>query len=155
MSELLRRRHQAPRPGPSSIAQTSRAPATEGSFLLRAESLKFNPAQLTVAAATPESKPERSRSVAQNPNEQTARVVLTNKGYQPESVRLRVGIPARVTFVREVEATCGTEIVLADYGIKKDLPLRQPVTVEFTPAKTGEFSFACGMNMLKGKLVIR
>jgi plastocyanin domain-containing protein len=48
-----------------------------------------------------------------------------------------VGIPARVTFVREVEATCGTEIVLADYGIKKDLPLRQPVSVEFTPARTG------------------
>jgi plastocyanin domain-containing protein len=83
------------------------------------------------------------------------RVVLTNNGYQPESVRLRVGIPARLTFVREVEATCGTEIVLADYGINKDLPLRQPVSVEFTPARTGEFSFACGMNMLKGKLVIR
>ena len=64
-------------------------------------------------------------------------------------------MPARLTFVRQIEATCGTEIVLADYGIKKDLPLHQPVTVEFTPAKTGEFSFACGMNMLRGKLIVR
>jgi RND family efflux transporter MFP subunit len=128
---------------------------TEGSFLLRAESLKLTPAQLNATAATPDSTPERSRSAAQNPGEQTARVALTDKGYQPDSIRLRAGIPARLTFVREVEATCGTEIVLADYGIKKDLPLRQPVTVEFTPAKTGAFSFACGMNMLRGKLIVQ
>ncbi len=121
---------------------------SEGSFLLRAESLKLNPAQLTAPAATAEAPPQK-------PDEQTARVVLTEKGYQPDSLKLRAGVPARVTFVREVEATCGTEIVLADYGIKKELPLHQPVTVEFTPTKTGEFSFACGMNMLKGKLVVR
>ena len=81
--------------------------------------------------------------------------MLNEQGYQPASIKLRAGIPARLTFVRQVEATCGTEIVLADYGIKKDLPLREPVTVEFTPAKTGEFSFACGMNMLKGVLIVK
>jgi len=27
--------------------------------------------------------------------------------------------------------------------------------VEFTPTKTGEFAFACGMNMLKGKLLVQ
>ena len=86
---------------------------------------------------------------------QSARVVLNEQGYQPGSVNLRAGVPARLTFVREVEATCGTEIVLADYGIKRALPLHQPVVIEFTPAKTGEFTFACGMNMLHGKLVVR
>lgn len=91
----------------------------------------------------------------EKPREQAARIVLNEKGYQPASIQLRAGIPARLTFVRQIEATCGTEIVLANYGIKKDLPLNQPVVVEFTPAKTGEFSFVCGMNMLKGKLVVR
>lgn len=124
---------------------------TEGSFLLRAESLKLNPAQLTASSAfsgTPPPAPLIS-------DEQIARVVLTEKGYQPASIRLRAGIPVRLTLVREVEATCGTEIVLAEYGIKKDLPLHQPVVVEFTPAKAGEFSFGCGMNMLRGKLIVR
>lgn len=128
---------------------------TEGSFLLRAESFKLNPAQFATTTATPNSTLERAVYNAKTPSEQTARVVLMEKGYQPASVRLRAGVPARVTFVREVEATCCTEIVLADYGIKKELPLREPVVVAFTPAKAGEVSFACGINMLRGKLVVR
>lgn len=130
---------------------------TEGSFLLRAESLKLNPAQLTAITKTAASDnpPSPASAPTEKPREQIARIVLNEKGYQPASIQLRAGIPARLTFVRQVEATCGTEIVLADYGIKKDLPLNQPVVVEFTSAKTGEFSFVCGMNMLKGKLVVR
>ena len=130
---------------------------TEGSFLLRAESLKLNPAQLTAPAKTVafDSLAPQASAPTEKPREQAARIVLNEKGYQPASIQLRAGIPARLTFVRQVEATCGTEIVLAAYGIKKELPLNQPVTVDFTPAKTGEFSFACGMNMLKGKLVVR
>ncbi|HKC87892.1 MAG TPA: efflux RND transporter periplasmic adaptor subunit [Blastocatellia bacterium] len=154
---------------------------TEGSFLLRAESLKFDPAQLTAskaqsvaptqAAAQPTSrqavqpsaqqtqvdqadaKPSQSshRSLGRT---QTVTVTLTEKGYQPDSFKLRKGIPARITFVRKVEATCGAEIVLAEYNIKRELPLNQPVIVEFTPAKAGEFKFACGMDMIKGKLIV-
>lgn len=130
---------------------------TEGSFLLRSESLKLNPAQLTAPAQTAasDSPAPQASAPTEKPREQSARIVLNEQGYQPASVKLRAGIPARLTFVRQIEATCGTEIVLADYGIKKGLPLNQPVTVDFTPAQTGEFSFACGMNMLKGKLVVR
>ncbi len=124
---------------------------TEGSFLLRAESLKLNPAQMNAATAHGSSMPKP----ADEARLQTARVVLNDKGYQPGSVNLRAGVPARLTFVRQIEATCGTEIVLADYSIKRDLPLNQPVTVEFTPAKAGELFFTCGMNMLRGKLVVR
>jgi len=43
--------------------------------------------------------------------------------------------------------------VIKEYGIERKLPLTEPVTVEFTPRK-GEFSFACGMNMIKGKLIV-
>jgi len=130
---------------------------TEGSFLLRAESLKLNPAQLATPQNTAalNNPPSPASAPTEKSSEQTARIVLNEQGYQPASIKLRAGIPARLTFVRQVEATCGTEIILADYGIKKDLPLREPVTVEFTPAKTGEFSFACGMNMLKGVLIVK
>lgn len=133
---------------------------TEGSFLLRAESLKLNPGQLAApttqptpkqtSAEPPDTKPFRS-SQAQT---QSVTVTLDEKGYQPDSFKLRQGIPARVTFVRKVESGCGTEVVLADYNIKRELPFNQPVTVEFTPSKAGEFKFACGMNMLRGKIIV-
>jgi RND family efflux transporter MFP subunit len=131
---------------------------TEGSFLLRAESLKINPAQLTTSSAPdqrpaqPEQAPrerETERSV------QTANVVLTKDGYKPDSINLRRGVPARLTFVREAEVTCGTEVVIPEYGIKLELPLNEPVIVAFTPNKAGEFTFSCGMNMLRGKLIVR
>jgi hypothetical protein len=42
---------------------------------------------------------------------------------------------------------------VAVYNIDRKIPLNEPVTVEFTPHR-GEFSFACGMDMLKGKLIV-
>jgi hypothetical protein len=83
-----------------------------------------------------------------------ASVDVSSRGFTPSSVKLRAGIPARLTFTRKDELNCATEVVLPDYGIKKALPLNTPVTVEFTPRK-GDFEFACGMGMLTGEVVAR
>jgi Cupredoxin-like domain len=142
---------------------------TEGSFLLRAESLKLNPGQLTatgtlsaapsqpVVQQSPVEQPHAKPSLSLQTNRnqaQSVTVTLNEKGYEPQSFKLKQGVPARVTFVRKVEGTCGTEVVLEEYKIKRELPLNQPVVVEFTPTKTGEFKFACGMDMLRGKLIV-
>lgn len=84
---------------------------------------------------------------------QTATVEITSKGFEPESLKLKAGAPAKVTFVRKTDETCAKEVVIKDYGIERKLPFNEPVTVEFTPRK-GEFTFACGMNMIKGKLIV-
>ena len=83
-----------------------------------------------------------------------ATIKVTERGYEPNALTLRLGVPAQVTFVRETEATCGTEVIFPEYDIERVLPLNEPVVIEFTPQKTGEFGFACGMNMVKGKLVV-
>ena len=85
---------------------------------------------------------------------QEATIKVTEKGYEPAELKLRLGVPARVTFVRETNNTCGTEVILPEYDIERALPLDEPVVIEFTPQKSGEFVFTCGMNMLKGRLVI-
>jgi plastocyanin domain-containing protein len=84
---------------------------------------------------------------------QTATVEINSKGFEPSSLKLKAGAPAKVTFVRKTDETCVKEVVLKDYDIERKLPLNEPVTVEFTPRK-GEFIFACGMNMVKGKLIV-
>jgi RND family efflux transporter MFP subunit len=136
---------------------------TEGSFLLRAESLKLNPSQATAAAPEPAVERERE-SVGPEPGKkgpgtkeaiQSVSIVVGEDGYAPATVRLRKGVPARLTFVRKVEATCATDIKIPDFGIQRDLPLNEPVVISFTPDKTGEYGFACGMNMLRGKIVVR
>ena len=86
--------------------------------------------------------------------EQTAKVLITKNGFEPNSLTLKVNVPAKVTFLRQTNDTCATSIAISEYKIKKDVPLNQPVVVEFKPTKTGKFSFACGMQMLKGNLVV-
>lgn len=106
------------------------------------------------AGATVEARQAR-RGKARAAKVQTVAVALTEKGYEPANFKLRRGVPARVTFVRRVSAGCGQEIKLPDYGIRRELPLNEPVTVEFTPTKSGEFTFSCGMGMVRGTLFVK
>ena len=89
------------------------------------------------------------------PKVQTAKIKITTRGYDPTALKLRKGIPARVTFVRTTDATCVKEIVLPDFNIRRALPLNQPVVVSFTPQNKGTFTFVCGMNMMRGQLIVQ
>ena len=51
--------------------------------------------------------------------------------------------------VQDVAAFCN-----APSAIRRELPLNQPVDIEFTPSKTGNVDFVCGMNMLRGTIVV-
>lgn len=93
-------------------------------------------------------------TASEGPGVQSQTITLTASGYEPANIDLKPGVPAKLTFIREMEGTCGEEVVLPDYNIKRKLPLNQPVTIEFTPKK-GEFKFTCGMEMLVGKVVVR
>jgi hypothetical protein len=135
---------------------------TEGSFLLRAESLKLNPAQsMSPASASnsgaPLSEPPQREDRAKEVEAgfQVATVAVTEKGFQPDTINLKRGVPARVTFVREIEETCARTVVIPEYNIKRDLPLKETVVIDFTPSKKGVFDFTCGMKMLSGRIVVR
>jgi plastocyanin domain-containing protein len=86
---------------------------------------------------------------------QSVRINLTDRGYQPSSFRLKKGVPARVTFIRKTADECGEEIVIPAYNIRRFLPVGKALLVRFTPTKTGTFDFACGMDMLHGKLIVQ
>lgn len=89
------------------------------------------------------------------PKLQTARVLITDTGYSRTSINLRRGVPTRITFLRQTDSTCAKEIVISEYGINRTLPLNTAVTVSFTPKRSGEVAFTCGMNMHRGKLIVR
>lgn len=88
-------------------------------------------------------------------NLQRATIIVDAEGYRPTNVKLRRGVPAKLTFIRKVREGCGTEIVIPAYGINRPLPLNVPVAVSFTPNKSGRFKLTCGMDMYRGSLVVR
>jgi plastocyanin len=105
------------------------------------------------AMKQPGAAPEAATEATMQNDTQTATVEVTGNGFEPSSLKLKAGAPAKVTFVRKTDETCAKEVVIKEYKINRKLPLNEPVTVEFTPRK-GEFAFACGMDMIKGKLIV-
>ena len=128
---------------------------TEGSFFVRAERerLGLRPTAPTAAAGSSTPVPSPSGGAAQTKT-QTAKIVVNEQGFDPAKVALRAGTPARLTFIRTTDKTCAKEVVFPALKIKRALPLQQPVDVEFTPAKTGNIAFVCGMDMLRGTIVV-
>jgi membrane fusion protein, heavy metal efflux system len=126
---------------------------SKGSFFLRAEAERLGLRTAPGAAATGPARMSGSAPAAADV--QTAKVAVTEKGYEPNKVTMRAGVPARLTFVRTTDNTCGTEIVFPALDIRRALPLNEPVVIEFTPAKTGDIAFACGMNMLHGTVLVQ
>jgi len=80
--------------------------------------------------------------------------VTVKGGYSPDVIVVKQGQPVRLDFYRDETASCSEQIVFGDFGIARDLPAFQTTPIEFTPAKAGEFTFTCGMNMMRGKLVV-
>ncbi|MBA3694186.1 MAG: cupredoxin domain-containing protein [Acidobacteria bacterium] len=68
---------------------------------------------------------------------------------------VKSGVPVRLNFYRDETSSCSEQVVFGDFGIVKDLPAHKTTPIEFTPDKAGKFTFACGMNMLRGKLVVQ
>jgi plastocyanin domain-containing protein len=81
--------------------------------------------------------------------------VTVRGGYSPDVVVVEKDRPVRLGFFRDETASCSEEVVFGDFGIARHLPAHQTTTIELTPHQAGEFTFTCGMNMLRGKLIVR
>lgn len=80
--------------------------------------------------------------------------VTVKGGYSPDLIVVKQGKPVRLNFYRDETASCSEEVVFSDFGIARQLPAFKTTPIDFTPDKTGEFTFTCGMNMIRGKLVV-
>jgi len=80
--------------------------------------------------------------------------VLVKGGYTPDTIVVQAGKPVRLQFYRDETADCSERVVFERFKIDQALPAFQTTTIEFTPNDPGEFPFRCGMNMLKGLLVV-
>ena len=84
---------------------------------------------------------------------QTA-LVAVRGGYDPATIRLKAGVPVRLTFDRQESAGCSEEIVFPSQGVKRFLPPFEQTTIELPAQAPGEYEFTCGMSMLRGRLVV-
>ena len=122
----------------------------QGSFFIRAERERVNPSAATARTAH---STETARG-AQSDSAEAPTVKVTERGFEPERVVVRSGAGAEVRFIRTTDATCAKEIAVPSLNIKRALPLNQLVTIALKTER-GEVGFVCGMNMLKGTIVVQ
>jgi cupredoxin-like protein len=127
----------------------------KGSFFIRAERERLGLGTGPASSSAPVAARAESAESGRNSAVQTARITVGEQGYEPSRLNVRAGIPARLTFVRTTDKTCGAAVVFPTFNIRRDLPLNQPVEVEFTPQRTGNMDFVCGMNMLRGTITVQ
>lgn len=121
----------------TSGARAGDAVVTKGSFFVRAERERLG------LRPPPRQQPTRD-----------ARVMITDKGFEPDRLTISSAGPVLVTFVRTTDNTCAKDVAVPSQNIKRALPLNQPVVIELTQTR-GEIAFTCGMNMLRGAIVVQ
>ncbi len=83
--------------------------------------------------------------------EQEATIVVSG-GYDPEVVVATKDVPLTLIFDRRESSPCSDEVVIPEFGIRQPLAANARTRIRIVPRRTGEFPFACGMNMLHGLL---
>jgi uncharacterized protein YfkK (UPF0435 family) len=97
---------------------------------------------------------ETAKTVNEAPKD--AYKIITNKdGFTPSEIKIKANEFAKLAFLRTDDETCAKEVIFPSLNIKKTLPLNELVLVDLPKDFAGELSFACGMNMFKGKIIVR
>lgn len=92
---------------------------------------------------------------AAKPKNGVVKITVNGDGFTPAAIETKKGDPVKLLFTRTDDKNCGNEVVFPLLNIKKELPVGQEITVDITPSESGEINFACGMNMMKGKIVVQ
>lgn len=75
--------------------------------------------------------------------------------FTPASLTLKAGQPARLHFRRGDTPTCADEIVFPELNIRKKIAANETVTVDVPAQQARTLHFACGMDMMKGTVVVQ
>jgi len=80
--------------------------------------------------------------------------VIVKGGFVPDVIQVTEGVPVRLTFDRQESGDCTSKVVFPDFQLSQTLPAFAQTTVELLPTEPGTFGFACGMNMVHGRLLV-
>lgn len=87
--------------------------------------------------------------------EGAVKIMVTKDGFVPEEITFKKGTPLKLAFYRADSENCADQIVFKDLNIKKNLPVGQVVFVDIPTEQDKTYTFACGMNMYKGQIVVQ
>jgi plastocyanin domain-containing protein len=82
-------------------------------------------------------------------------VAVTDAGFVPAEVTVPKGKPVTLVMTRKTDQTCATEVVFASLNQRYALPLNQAVRIPLPTNEARTLDYACGMNMISGKIIVQ
>ncbi|HVS64646.1 MAG TPA: cupredoxin domain-containing protein [Thermoanaerobaculia bacterium] len=94
-------------------------------------------------------------TAADSEEPKTIEITVTDKGYEPSRIKLTAGEPVRLAFLNEADMECAATVQSEALAIPKTkLPKGETTVIAIEPEKAGEYTFACGMGMFKGAVLV-
>ncbi|MEH7073271.1 cupredoxin domain-containing protein [Neobacillus drentensis] len=80
---------------------------------------------------------------------------VTTQGYTPNVIRVKKGVPVELEITNPLDSSnCISTFMIPDFNVN-NVNLKTGTTkLTFTPDKSGEYTFSCGMQMFKGTIIV-
>lgn len=78
--------------------------------------------------------------------------VTVRRGYRPDSIRARAGLPLRIVFHREDDDACSERVVFSTPKLDRRLAATGATTIDLPAQPPGEIRFTCGMGRYRGQI---
>lgn len=95
----------------------------------------------------------RPAITASNSDVQVIKMIENSRGYTPDTLTVKKGIPVRWEIDAKDQYSCASSFIVPKLGVKKNLTKGLNV-IEFTPTESGVIPFSCSMGMYRGTIVV-
>ncbi|MBI5176910.1 hypothetical protein HY995_02355 [Candidatus Micrarchaeota archaeon] len=95
--------------------------------------------------------PQRQVAITGGVQEVSLRALGTGT-YDRREIRVKAGIPVRLSFSADPYSGCGRALMIPDYGVRLISRNGETQTAEFTPT-AGVHEYSCSMRMFRGRLI--
>jgi plastocyanin domain-containing protein len=78
--------------------------------------------------------------------------VVIERGYRPDTIVARAGLPLRLIFRRQDGDACTERVVFSSPHIDRRVAATGPTTIDLPAQAPGEVRFTCGMGRYRGRI---
>jgi heme/copper-type cytochrome/quinol oxidase subunit 2 len=128
-------------------------------FLYSSDYIKISSSETTAQTKTNEANANKSEQITKiDVTKDTApkiKMEVTPTGYTPNEIHVKKGVPVVLEIHNPLKDSCLSTFTMPDFNINNvNLAVNETTKLTFTPSKTGEYTFSCGMNMYGGKIIV-
>lgn len=122
---------------------------------LAASAYAFQPSGQTEGCCGSSPSSGKPHVAQESKGAQKATVLVQDGKYTPSTIEVKKGKPVQITFKGGKKMGCGATIEFKSLKQTKTVKEGKTVAFSFTPSSAGEVKFACSMDMIRGKVVVK